>query len=123
MTKLFDDSVPDAALNAIKNGATSMIVCAGDPADLASAQAAELASVAMAPADYTVANGDASGRKVTAGAKSPVTSAGGTPTHLVHVDATKILLKTECSLQGGGSLGVGQTINIPAHKLEIADPV
>lgn len=123
MTKLFDDSVPDAGLNAVKNGATTMIVCAGDPADRAAALAAELASVAMVAADYTVANGDTSGRKVTAGAKSPVTTAGGTPSHIVHIDATKILLKTECSLQGGGSLGVGQTINIPAHKLEIADPV
>jgi hypothetical protein len=70
--------------------------------------------------DYTVANGDTSGRKITTAAKSGVSvTASGTATHVSLDDGTTLLYVTTCTSQ---SLTSGNTVNIPAWKVEIADP-
>lgn len=98
-------------------------VCSAEPANYAGIAAVSLADVAMtADTDYTKANGDVSGRKVTVAAKSGVTvDATGTATHLVlaRVSDTTLRYVTTCTSQ---ALTAGNTVNIPAWDIEVADP-
>jgi hypothetical protein len=119
MAKFADNSVIDAALNKVAT-ATRQGVTSSQPANFAAIAAALLASVTMAGGDYTVANGDTSGRKVTMAAKSGVSiTATGTATHITLDDATTLLYVTTCTSQ---ALTSGNTVNIPAWKIEIAAP-
>lgn len=80
----------------------------------------KLADVAMASADFTIANGDVSGRKVTVAAKSDVPiDTTGTANHIALVDATRLLFVTTCTPI---SLTSGQNVNFPAWDDEIGDP-
>jgi hypothetical protein len=120
MAKIVDDTVLDAALNKIKT-ATRQVVCLNQPTNFASIAANNLAQVTMnTVSDYTVANGDVSGRKITMGAKSGVSvSASGLATHISLDDGVTLLYVTQCTNQ---SLTAGNTVNIPTWKVEIADP-
>jgi hypothetical protein len=121
MAKLVHDNVLDAALNYVKNNATLMIVCSTQPTTRAEAVTTyALADVAMTGTDFTVANGDTSGRKVTVGAKSAVpVDATGNAQHIALVDATNLLYVTTCTAQVVTS---GNTVDVPAWKIELADP-
>lgn len=121
MAKSVHNDVLDAALNIIKNNATSQIVCSSEPADRAAALAAALATAAMTGADFTVAD-DTSGRKVTSGAKAGVLiDASGTASHIAYIDATRLLYVTTCTAQALTANGVN-TVSLPAWKIGIADP-
>lgn len=121
MAKSVDDSVLDGALNIIKNNANLMIACSAQPTNRTEAVTTyALADVAMASGDFTIANGDTSGRKVTVAAKSGVAvDATGTATHIALVSATTLLYVTTCTSQ---ALTAGNTVNFPAWDIEIADP-
>lgn len=83
-----------------------------------------LATVALAGGDFTKANGDTSGRKVTTAAKSGnVIHTSGTATHVCQVDdGTKALTYvTTCTSQVLTANG-SNTVDFPAWKVEIADP-
>lgn len=98
-----------------------MTVCSAEPTTRTEAVTTfKLADVAMAGGDFTKADGDTSGRKVTVASKSgvPVDSSG-TATHVALVDATRLLRVTTCTSQ---ALTAGNTVNFPSHKYEIADP-
>jgi hypothetical protein len=118
MGKSVADAVLDAALAVVKT-ATRMDVCSdvGTPSDLTGS----LANVAMVPAsDYTIADGDSSGRKITTAQKAGVSVTGnGTAHHIVLSLTGTILLVTTCTAQ---VLTSGNTVTIPAFKEEIADP-
>jgi hypothetical protein len=119
MAKKVDDTVLDGALNIIDN-ATRMVVTSAEPANFAGIAAVALADVVMAGGDFTDANGDTSGRKVTVAAKSGVTvDASGTATHVCLDDGSTLLYVTTCTSQ---ALTSGNTVNIPAWDIEIADP-
>lgn len=100
-----------------------MTVCSAEPANFAGIAAVTLATVNMTPnTDYTKANGDTSGRKVTMAAKNGVAvTATGTATHIALWLSTDSTLRyvTLCTSQ---SLTSGNTVNIPAWKIEVADP-
>lgn len=121
MAKWANDSVMDAALDEIAT-ATLMIACSAQPTTRAEAVTTyALADVAMAGGDFTKANGDASGRKVTVAAKAAVTvDASGTATHVALVDATTLLYVTTCTSL---ALVATSTVDFPAWDAEIADPV
>lgn len=126
MPKTVHDDVLDGSLNVVKNSATRQVVCSAQPTTFAEANATyALADVTMAAGDFTAANGDSSGRKLTVGAKSGVTiDASGTSSHVALLDValSKLLYVTTCSalaLTAGG----GNTVNFPAWKFELADPV
>ena len=71
--------------------------------------------------DYTVANGDINGRKVTVAQQSSVTvTATGTANHVALCDATNLLYVTTCTSQVLSA--TGNTITFPAWDIEIADP-
>lgn len=119
MAKWANDLMMDAALDYVAGG-TVMHVCTSQPADRAAAIAASLANVALAGGDFTKANGDTSGRKVTIAQKSNVSIvANGTATHVAIVDGTTLRYVTTCTSQ---VLNSGGTVTIPAWDIEVADP-
>jgi hypothetical protein len=120
MAKKVDDAVLDGAFNVL-NDAIRMAVCSAEPANYAGIAAVRLAEATMAGGDYTIANGDTSGRKCTMAAKNGVSvTATGTANHIVLHDNSSIMhYVTTCTSQ---ALTSGNTVNIPAWKVEIADP-
>lgn len=121
MGKSVHDDVLDGAWDVLDQS-NLMIVCSSQPTTRTEAVVTfALADVAMTiNTDYTKANGDTSGRKVTVAAKSSVTvDSSGTATHVALVDGTRLLYVTTCTSQ---ALTAGNTVNIPAWDAEILDP-
>lgn len=123
MAKYANDSFMDAALDYIKNNCDKMVVCSTQPTTYTEANATyALADVAMASGDFTHANGDTSGRKTTVAAKSAVpVDASGDAQHIALLKTTGsvLLYVTTCTTQ---ALTSGNTVNVPAWDIEVADP-
>jgi hypothetical protein len=120
-TKWANDDVMDAALDEI---ATSVMlrVCSGSssPADRAAAIAATLASVTIDSGDFSKADGDSSGRKVTVAQQSDISiTASGDATCVTLDDGTLLQYVTTCTTQ---SLTSGGTVTAPAWDVEFGDP-
>ncbi len=108
--------------------ADEMYVCSGQPANYAGIAAVTLAGpITLTPGngggDFTYADGDTSGRKVTVAAQNGASvTASGTATHIVLATggATDLLrYVTTCTSQ---ALTSGNTVNVPAWDIEVADP-
>jgi hypothetical protein len=119
-------NVPDTTLDVLPTKiatAVRLSVCASEPANYAAIAAATLANVALTPGngngDFTIANGDTNGRKVTVLAQNaiPITSSG-TANHVVLDDGSAIILITTCTAQ---ALTSGGTVSTPAFDDEVAD--
>lgn len=124
MAKFAADIVMDGALDIIAS-ATKQIACSAQPTTYAEANATyALADIVIDGTDFTKANGDTSGRKVTVAAQSSVLiDASGTATHIALVrtaDSTLIYVTTctSLALTANGT----NTVNFPAWDIEIADP-
>lgn len=119
------DDVLDGALNVIKNNCTKQVACSAQPTTYTEALTTyALATATMTSTDFTAANGDTSGRKLTTAAKSGVLiDVSGTATHIAQLDVTnsKLLAVTTCTSQALTANG-SNTVNFPAWKREIADP-
>lgn len=124
MAKAVHDDVLDGALNVIATGDRE-IACSAQPTTYAEANATyALADQALTGGDFTNANGDTSGRKVTIGAKSgALIDTSGTATHVAIVDdgLSKLLYVTTCTSQALTANG-SNTVNFPAWDIELADP-
>lgn len=123
MAKSVHDDVLDGAFDVLDQ-ANLMTACSAEPTTRTLAVTTyALADVAMTvDTDYTKANGDTSGRKVTVAAKSSVLiDASGTATHVALCDATRLLYVTTCTSQALTANG-SNTVNFPAWDVEIADP-
>lgn len=121
MAKSVHDNVLDGAFDVLDQ-ADIMTACSAEPTTRTEAVTTfKLADVAMTPnTDYTKANGDTSGRKVTVAAKSSVpVDTSGSATHIALCDATRLLYVTTCTSQ---ALTAGNTVNFPAWDIEILDP-
>lgn len=123
MAKKADDLFFDAAFDWLSTNSIRMTACSAEPANYAGIAAVALATATVGGGDFTKANGDVSGRKVTVAAKSGVTiDESGTANHVVLHDNSAILgYVTTCDalvLTAGG----GNTVNFPAWDIEIADP-
>lgn len=123
--KWSNDDVMNAALAEIAT-ATTMRVCSGasNPVDLAAATTATLASVSLTAGlgngDYTAADGDVSGRKVTVAQQTDIAiTASGDATCIVLDDGTNLQYITTCTTQ---ALTSGGTVTVPAFDIEFADP-
>ncbi len=124
MAKTVHDDVLDAALNYIKTNCNKMVACSTQPTTYTQANATyALANVTMNSSDFTIANGDTSGRKLTVAAKTGVSvGSTGDPVVIALLDTTnsKLLYTTdEGSVQ---TIYTGNTINLPSWKIELADP-
>jgi len=100
------------------------VACSAQPTTYTEANATfALADAAMTPdTDYTKANGDTSGRKVTMAAKNGVNvDTTGTATHvaLIRTSDTSLRFVTTCTSQ---ALTSGNTVNFPAWDIETGDP-
>jgi hypothetical protein len=113
----------DAALSYIRTSATKMMACSNQPLTFADANTTmKLAEIVMAPADFTLANGVTSGRRVTVAAKANVAvTVAGTANHVALVDVTnsKLLYVTTAPAQ---VLATGSTVSFGAWDIEIANP-
>jgi hypothetical protein len=122
MAKDVHDDVLDAALNYIKTNCDKQVLCSAEPTTYTEANVTfNLAEVAMADADFTIAAGATSGRKVTPGAKSANASGTNTATWVAWLDtsASKILAKTTVT---SIALTSGSTVNFPTPSYTIPDP-
>ncbi len=124
MAKSVHNDVLDAALDEIAT-CTRMDVCSAEPTTLAEATSTfTLANFTLtagtAGADYAIADGDVSGRKLTVAAQAGATaSATGNGTHIALSDGTSLLYVTTCTSQ---SITTGNTVNTNAYDIEVADP-
>lgn len=120
--KFSSNAVLDGALNVVRS-ATRMVATSGQPASYAAADAGRLAEAQLAPADFTLAVGDVSGRKVTIAAKSGLAVvAAGTADHVALLDpvTSTLLYVTTCPAQ---ALVPGGTVALAAWSVEINAPV
>jgi len=121
MAKTLSDTALDGVGNILNDG-TIMTACSAQPTNRTQAVTTyALADVTMtAGTDYTLADGDTSGRKCTVAAKSGVTiDSSGTATHIALCDGTNLIAVTTCTSQ---ALVAGGTVDFPAWKVEVADP-
>lgn len=124
MAKWANDNFMDAALDYAATG-NIMTVCTAQPTNRTEAVTTyALADIALTPGDgngdFTIANGDTSGRKLTVAQQADVPiDASGTATHVAICDGTNLLYVTTCTSQ---SLTSGNTVTFPAWDIEVADP-
>lgn len=124
MAKAAPDIVMDGALDVIAS-ATKQIACSAQPTTYTEANATyALADIVIDGTDFTKANGDTSGRKVTVAAQSGVLiDASGTATHvaLVRTADSTLIYVTTCTSQALTANGAN-TVNFPAWDVEFSDP-
>jgi len=122
MAKSVHDDVLDGALNIIRNTANKLTVCRAQPTTYAEANATyKQAEVAVDSGDFTIAD-DASGRKVTVAQQADISiTDSNNATHVALVDSgnSKLLYVTTCTEQ---ALTSGNTVTVPAWKINIQDP-
>lgn len=122
MPKFASNDILDGSL-AIVGAATRMVAVSGQPASFSAAVSGRLAETGLAGADFGIADGDVSGRKLTIAAKNGLAvAAAGTADHIALLDdaASRLLYVTTCPAQ---ALVAGGTVNIASWSIEIADPV
>jgi hypothetical protein len=125
MAKAIPDAILDKTLDEIAT-ATKMTLCT-DPGPSTYTEANStyaLADIVIDGSDFTKANGDTSGRKVTISAQSGVlidTSGTGTHIALIRTADSTLIYVTTCTSQAVTANG-SNTVNFPAFDIEIADP-
>ena len=124
MAKAIPDAILDKTLDEIAT-ATKQVLCSAQPTTYTEANSTyALADIVIDGSDFTKANGDTSGRKVTIGAQSGVLiDSSGTGTHiaLVRTADSTLIYVTTCTSQAVTANG-SNTVNMPAWDIELADP-
>lgn len=127
MAKFAADAGLDAAL-AWYADCDELNVCSAQPTTYTEAVTTfSLADVAVTPGaglgDFTIADGDTSGRKLTLAAQSAIpVDTTGTATHVALTKAGDTTLRYVTTVTSQ-ALTAGNTVNVPAFDLELADPV
>ena len=118
MAKYIPDAIIDTELDAVIDAVDRLFICSAQPTTYAQASVALcLATINLVPADITKANGDASGRKATLGAKSGIVSADGTANHYaLGVSGTSTLRLVGTT--AAQVLVTGSTVNFPATDVD-----
>lgn len=123
MAKFVTDSAMDALLAYIATG-THVAVCSAQPTTYAQVATYKLAEGTITAGDgngdWTIADGDSSGRKVTLAQQADLSiDTSGTATHVAVDDgSSELLLVTTCTSQ---ALTSGGTVTVPSFKDEVAD--
>lgn len=123
MAKWANDDAMDAMLDQYAL-CTTILLCAGQPTDRADALTKALADVTVTPGDgngdFTIDDGDASGRKVTVAAQSAVdVDTSGTGDHVAGIDGTDLWFVTTCADK---VVEDTDQVNFPAFDIEVGDP-
>jgi hypothetical protein len=127
MAKFLHDDVLDALLSYIADNTKRITVCSQQPTTYTEGNATyALADITTTEGtgggDFSLANGDTNGRKLTVAQQADVpVDSSGTATHiaLLDVDNSKLLGVTTCTSQ---ALTAGNTVTIPAFDVEVSDP-
>lgn len=119
MGKVVTDGILDGTLDKIA-ACTAYNICTAEPTSIA-----ECDSLSLVPAhtltggDFTKANGDTSGRKITIAQQASLSiDASGTATHVAINDGVDFYVTT-CTPQ---ALTAGGTVTGPSWDIEILDP-
>jgi hypothetical protein len=121
MAKFASNDVLDGSL-IVAASATRLVAINGQPASFAAASSGKLAEATLTGADFSLAAGDISGRKVTVAAKSGLAVlAAGTADHVALLDiaGARLLYVTTCPAQ---ALASGGTVSIASWAIEIGAP-
>ena len=119
MSKLATNAMIDGGLDEMST-CTLLTVCAGQPTNYADIAARKLASVVIDGSDFTKADGDSSGRKVTISQQASISiTASGNADHVVIDDGSADYVVTTATSQ---ALTSGGTVTVPAWDIEISDP-
>jgi len=125
MTKFSNDLMLDAALDYLLNNAATMIACSQAPTTRTEAIATfALADIAITSGDFTKADGDVDGRKVTIAAQNAVLiDTSGMGTHVAIVSASALLYVTEFATvrQNTAQAGAATTITLDAAASAVND--
>ena len=122
MAKFASNDVLDGSLQVVR-GATRLVATNGQPATYAAAIAGRLTEAPLTTADFTLAAGDISGRKVTIAARSGLAVlAEGTADHvaLLDVAGSRLLYVTTCPAQ---ALVTGGVVSVASWSVEVGAPV
>lgn len=128
MAKFVSDTIIDQALTYLQNNADQLVLCSGQPADYSDATTDSgsggnaLGETAIGSGDFTLANGDTSGRKVTIAAQTGITAdVGALCDHIAIIDDgnTELLLVT--TLSSNETLTQGNSYDTAAFDEEIQD--
>lgn len=123
MAKYSADANMDAMLANIAT-CTLLTVCSTQPTTYAEASSTyKLADVTLTAGagngDYTLANGDTNGRKLTVAAQADVAiDSDGTAQHVALCTGSVLLYVTTCTSQ---ALTSGGTVSVPAWDIEVSD--
>jgi hypothetical protein len=124
MAKAIPDAILDKTLDEIAT-ATKMTLCSAQPTTYTEANSTyALADIVIDGGDFTKADGDTSGRKVTVSAQTGVlidTSGTGNHIALIRTADSTLIYVTTCSSQAVTANG-SNTVNFPAWDIELADP-
>ena len=124
MAKYIHPDVHDKGLQEIVDNCDKQVALTAFTSTYATANGAnKLAEVAVAPGDFTLANGDVSGRKVTVAQKTGGTiTAEGNPTNIAWLDTvnSRVLMVTEETTTQ--TLYVGNPVTFPSVSYESRDP-
>jgi len=124
MGKAAPDIVLDGLLDVVAS-ATKQVACSAEPTTYTEANATyALADIVIDSGDFSKANGDTNGRKVTVAAQTGVLiDTSGTATHvaLVRTADSTLIYVTTCTSQALTANG-SNTVNFPAWDIEVADP-
>lgn len=123
MARWANDDVMDAALAEVAT-ATRLGACTDQPGNFAGIAAVLLADVTVTAGagngDYTIGNGDVSGRKLTVAQQADAAiDESGEADHVTLDDGSDLQYVTVCTPQ---ALTDGGTVTFPAWDIEIADP-
>ena len=123
MAKWLADSTLELILGLIDNG-TRVGICSAQPANFAGIAAVLLAEVTITAGagggDWTLGDGDVSGRKLTLAQQADIPiDVSGTATHITIDDGSTLLAVTTCTSQALTDTG---TVTVPAHDYEVVDP-
>ena len=123
MAKTVDNKVLDAALNIVKNDCNKITLLSAQPPNFGAANAGALvlAEITMVNGDFTIADGDTSGRKVQVAEKAGSGSQSGTALVLAMLDTVNSLILY--TTDGSFVVTNGQGFTLQTFKAEIADPV
>jgi len=129
MARSVDDAALDAALDNIANNTDMYVLCQGEPADYASATTLKsnggnkIADTSVSGSDFSKADGDTSGRKLTVSGQSDVEiDEDGDVDHVALVDDTNSALKLVTVLDSTISVTSDGTADTDPFDEEIEDP-
>jgi hypothetical protein len=128
MGKWFHNDVLDASLKEIIDNCTRVFMCSGQPTTYQEASVdLMLAAIVVTPGagngDFTIGDGDSSGRKATLLEQSVAASNTGTANHVAFGDSANSKLLAVTELNSSYALTSGQTVALEAVDITNPDPV